>query len=196
MHKIIIRLILASMCASVGIFSTQSQETKPSAPAAEERPVARERERERERPQAPGAYMRLNPVLAALDTNKDGVISAEEIANAPAALKKLDKNGDGKITEDEVRPARREGERGPAPGAANVAATVKRLMEFDKNGDGKLAKDELPERMQNLFERGDTNKDGFLSQEELTKLVEAQTPARDTGRTREGERRPGRCERD
>ena len=39
--------------------------------------------------------------MAALDANHDGVIDANEIANAPAALKSLDKNGDGKLTPDE-----------------------------------------------------------------------------------------------
>jgi hypothetical protein len=40
-------------------------------------------------------------IVTALDTNHDGVIDADEIANASAALKKLDKNGDGKLTRDE-----------------------------------------------------------------------------------------------
>lgn len=48
-------------------------------------------------------FMRLDPILAALDTNSDGEISAAEVAAAPTALKKLDSNGDGKLTEDEVR---------------------------------------------------------------------------------------------
>jgi Ca2+-binding EF-hand superfamily protein len=42
--------------------------------------------------------------MEVLDANHDGVIDADEIANAPAALKKLDKNGDGKLTPDELRP--------------------------------------------------------------------------------------------
>jgi hypothetical protein len=46
------------------------------------------------------------PVIAALDANGDGVIDASEIANAPAALKKLDKNGDGQLTRDELMPPR------------------------------------------------------------------------------------------
>lgn len=67
------------------------------------------------------------PLLAALDTDKDGEISAKEIDNAVTALKTLDKDGDGKISKEEMRPPmppRREGEgqgkgegqpRGPRP---------------------------------------------------------------------------------
>jgi hypothetical protein len=40
-------------------------------------------------------------LIGALDANHDGVIDADEIANAPQLLKKLDKNGDGKLTPDE-----------------------------------------------------------------------------------------------
>lgn len=57
-----------------------------------------------------------SPLMEALDTNHDGIIDANEIANAPAALKKLDKNGDGKLTPDELRPQRpprRDGQDGP-----------------------------------------------------------------------------------
>jgi hypothetical protein len=45
-----------------------------------------------------------SPLMQALDVNHDGVIDADEIANAPAELKTLDKNGDGKLTQDELRP--------------------------------------------------------------------------------------------
>jgi EF hand len=45
-----------------------------------------------------------SPLMQALDANHDGVIDAEEISNAPAALKTLDKNGDGQLTPDELRP--------------------------------------------------------------------------------------------
>jgi hypothetical protein len=50
-----------------------------------------------------------SPLMEALDANHDGVIDADEIANASAALKKLDKNGDGKLTPDELRPRRPQG---------------------------------------------------------------------------------------
>jgi hypothetical protein len=45
-----------------------------------------------------------SPVIMALDVNHDGVIDAQEIANAPAELLTLDKNGDGKLTRDEFAP--------------------------------------------------------------------------------------------
>lgn len=41
-------------------------------------------------------------IIRALDANHDGVIDADEIANASAALKTLDKNGDGKLTMQEA----------------------------------------------------------------------------------------------
>jgi len=45
-----------------------------------------------------------SPLIEALDVNHDGIIDSNEIANAPAELKKLDKNGDGKLTRDEFCP--------------------------------------------------------------------------------------------
>ena len=52
-------------------------------------------------------------IVAALDANHDGVIDAQEIANASAALKSLDRNGDGKLTPDEFM-----GPRPPRPGGS------------------------------------------------------------------------------
>lgn len=49
-------------------------------------------------------FMGANPILAALDTDHDAVISASEIQNAAAALKRLDLNGDGKLLPVEVAP--------------------------------------------------------------------------------------------
>ena len=54
--------------------------------------------REGQRPPTP-------PLMAALDTDNDGVISEKEISAATKSLKKLDKNNDGKLTADELRPA-------------------------------------------------------------------------------------------
>jgi EF hand len=49
-------------------------------------------------------FMGFHPVLAVLDTDGDGEISASEIARAAAALKELDANGDGYLTADELIP--------------------------------------------------------------------------------------------
>lgn len=49
-------------------------------------------------------FMWLNPVLAALDSDHDGEISADEIENSSAALKTLDQNRDGSLTPDELLP--------------------------------------------------------------------------------------------
>src|SRR5438045_7004619 len=45
-----------------------------------------------------------SPEFLALDADHDGIVSAAEIANAPAAPKALSRNGDRKVTEAEVRP--------------------------------------------------------------------------------------------
>lgn len=56
-------------------------------------------------PPARRGFGAFDPAASALDTNRDGEITADEIDKASASLKALDKNGDGTITEDEVRPA-------------------------------------------------------------------------------------------
>ena len=60
--------------------------------------------------------MQMFPVMAALDADKDGTISAAEISGASAALAKLDANGDGELTFDEIRPQRFQGGRGGGRG--------------------------------------------------------------------------------
>jgi hypothetical protein len=70
-----------------------------------------------ERPQPPGGPggrpRMASPLMEALDTNRDGILDADEIKNATKALLKLDKNTDGQLTQDELRPARPPGGRGP-----------------------------------------------------------------------------------
>ena len=66
--------------------------------------IANAQEQNQDRPPRP-----LPPIIVALDADKDGVISAEEITNAAKALATLDKNKDGKLTHEELRPPRPEG---------------------------------------------------------------------------------------
>jgi Ca2+-binding EF-hand superfamily protein len=154
-----------------------------------------------------GRFLAPNVGFMTLDSNGDGVVDAAEIAAAPASLAKLDKDGDGQITSDEVRMAMPQGQGRGGPGgpgrggpgrggekseaetqAAMVEETVKNLMAFDANGDGKLSRSELPERFQGLFDRGDANKDGFLTPDEIRKMAAAQAAPPDGRGGERGER--------
>ena len=67
----------------------------------------------------PGARGAQSPIFLALDTNHDGVIDANEIANAPAALRTLLKDGSTNLTaEDLFGPPQRMGGRGGRGGFA------------------------------------------------------------------------------
>jgi hypothetical protein len=76
--------------------------------------------KEAKEPKEPRGH-RPPPIIAVLDANRDGVISAEEIANAPNTLLHLDKNDDGELTREELHPEGpppqegREAEEKPAP---------------------------------------------------------------------------------
>jgi hypothetical protein len=76
--------------------------------------------------------------------------------------------------------------KGPPKGFAplsplGVEDVLARIMAFDKNKDGKITRDELPDRMQHLFEPGDTNKDGALDRDEIRKLAARQPAGGDVG---------------
>lgn len=52
-------------------------------------------------------FRRMDPLAAAIDADRDGTLSAAEIAGAGQALAALDANKDGQLTVDEVRPSGR-----------------------------------------------------------------------------------------
>ena len=106
-------------------------------------------------------------MLQALDTDGDGQLSVSEIEAASASLLKLDRNHDGQITPDEYSPRAQDDK------ATNELLT--RLMALDRNGDGVLTKDEVPERMQAMFDRGDTNHDGKLTADEIKAMSASQS---------------------
>jgi len=152
-------------------------------------------------PGGPARMMRMMPLMAAIDADGNGEISAEEIEKATAALKNIDKNKDGKLTEDELRPNFAGGFGGPGgpggPGGIGGLAGilggrglgedfVGRLLEMDRNKDGKLSKDEVPERMQPLFARADSDKDGVITKEELAKVALGEGRSEREGRGPEG----------
>ncbi|MFH1919966.1 MAG: EF-hand domain-containing protein [Planctomycetota bacterium] len=116
------------------------------------------------------------PLMVALDADEDGEISAKEIENAVAALKKLDKNEDGKLAREELRP--QFGPGGPGgpggfgPGGPGRGDMVGHIMSFDENEDGKVTKEELPEPMHRMFQHADANQDGAIDKEEAETMAE------------------------
>jgi hypothetical protein len=118
-----------------------------------------------------------DPLRAALDTNHDRSLDADEIKNASTALLTLDANGDGRIADDEWRPPMppREGRGGPGgPGEAgrprggpgmgpgqgggpggppSPERFVERALSFDGDSDGKLDRSELEKFAAGMMER-------------------------------------------
>jgi Ca2+-binding EF-hand superfamily protein len=107
-------------------------------------------------------FMRENPVLAALDTDRDGEISAAEIANSAAALKSLNINNDGRLTPYELL---------PNPAVSQAAGMMGR---FDTNDAGVIALQGLPkddpdiEFIRRILVAADRNRDGVVTRGELT----------------------------
>ena len=116
-------------------------------------------------------------IIGVLDANHDGVIDADEIANAATALKKLDKNGDGKLTLDELlAPPPRPGGTNDeplvdapppgGPGGTNHPPVPPLVKALDANGDGIIDADEManaPAALKSL----DKNGDGQLTPDEF-----------------------------
>jgi hypothetical protein len=140
----------------------------------------------------PGGPRGRSPIMEALDADRDGVISAEEIKNATAALVSLDKNKDGKLSEDEFRPTGPGGEgrgpggegrgpggegRGPGgegrgPGGEGRGPGGEgRGPGGQGRGPGGQALAINPDRMMMHAMEFDADKDGKLSKDELQKFI-------------------------
>jgi Ca2+-binding EF-hand superfamily protein len=115
-------------------------------------------------------------MLAELDADKDGTISAAEAAGHPRIAEKfaeIDANRDGKLDRDELAAMKGrhgKGERGrghhgkkdPAEHAAHM------LAKFDADKDGSLSKAEVEgRRFADKFDTIDADRDGKLAQAEL-----------------------------
>jgi Ca2+-binding EF-hand superfamily protein len=132
----------------------------------------------------------LQDLFQKLDANKDGVVERSEvpprgIPSFDRLLKAADKNKDGKLEADEMSavaksmPAGGGGAVGKGGGAAKAVMNLPpafspnplaRFKAMDKNNDGKVSREEFTGRPM-LFDRLDTNKNGFIDRDELRPLL-------------------------
>lgn len=104
----------------------------------------------------------VHPILAALDTDSDGVISARELRAAAKALQALDRNDDGELTADEYQgvPV------GDAAGGGAAAAVHPLVAVLDADSDGTISARELRSAARALKQL-DRNDDGQITPDEL-----------------------------
>ncbi len=94
------------------------------------------------------------------DKNGDHKISREEAAAHPRLAKRfdaIDANKDGFITRDEMK-------------AAHAKVASARLKAIDTDGDGRISRAEANAKAPHVarnFDAMDTNKDGYLSKDEM-----------------------------
>lgn len=110
------------------------------------------------------------PFVAVIDADKNGVLSAEEIAGAPAALATLDTNSDGNVTVAEIhaqrpanapqRPTPPQGAEAPKPHGNPV------MLALDADGNFELSSSEIANAATSL-KTLDANSDGQLTSDEL-----------------------------
>lgn len=124
-------------------------------------------------PGGPGGHGRGNPIVRAIDSDKNREISSSELAGATTAILTLDANKDGAVTVDELRPARPAD--APARPAPPADAPARRrpsdpvMLALDADSDGNLSAGEITRAAASLAAL-DANKDGKLTADEFHPL--------------------------
>lgn len=111
---------------------------------------------------------RPQPLLVALDTNRDGELSPDEISNSAIALDALDKDGDGALSPKEIKgkpPKKKIGEAAPAP-LDKIGPPPQIVRALDLDQDGSLSAEEIEAAPESLLIL-DKDDDGTLSRKEL-----------------------------
>lgn len=124
------------------------------------------------RPASPpeGGPANTDPLFVALDADRDGILSSDEIAAAPRALGRLDRDRNGSLTMREVFAARI-GANFTRP--AQGDSLIGQLLRSDADRDGRLTRDEFPPRLGAFFDRLDRNRDDVVDREELRRASNA-----------------------
>ncbi len=132
-------------------------------------------------PGGPGGHRGGNPVVRALDADKNGELSAAEITGASAALKALDTDADGAVSTAELRgnrPGRPAGSTTPPadrparPEGAGSRPLDPVMLALDANSDHALSAAEIANASASL-KALDANSDGKLTRDELHPLPPA-----------------------
>jgi Ca2+-binding EF-hand superfamily protein len=123
-----------------------------------------------------------------LDKNKDGKLTRDEAQGRPRILALFDRLGKDELTLDDLKTlfpgGGKGGLKGQKKGALNPTAASEKMAEssedsprglpaffrlLDTNHDGRLSREELSKATE-LFDRLDRNHDGFLDAKELTQM--------------------------
>ncbi|MCH2060367.1 MAG: hypothetical protein MK183_07035 [Verrucomicrobiales bacterium] len=118
----------------------------------------------------PGQFMRTLPVIAALDADRNGELSAEEIDGAAKALKTLDQNRNGMLEREEFQPGIGGQLRTPEPPSAvptAIAGIAPRTILELLGARGKASVNtRTMETYHRVFNFTDRNRDGRHSRNE------------------------------
>jgi hypothetical protein len=106
-------------------------------------------------------------LCSALDLNHDGILSAEELAQAPTVLRALDPTRDGNLSADELhRHDQKLAQRGVVRPAAHATAGWLLAFTLDANHDGVIEAAEIANAILSLGSL-DTNGGGRITRREI-----------------------------
>lgn len=106
------------------------------------------------------------PMRASLDANSDGSIDRAEAAKSPRLLEKfdaIDTNKDGKLSKEEM--PRRGGDRGPGKHGPRDGGPREAMAKLDTDKDGRISRAESTASeggFATRFDQMDVNKDGYV----------------------------------
>ena len=105
------------------------------------------------------------------DWDGDGKLTKDE---APEQLRgrfsQADQNQDGFVNKAEI--VALVGQQNQGGNRGNRQQILSQLIDQDKNGDGKISLEEAPDPVRQRFEQMDANKDGFIDQSEIEKMMQ------------------------